>query len=67
MIYFAFPHNLFKYHLFVKPSHHPMQYRVLNVVCKFHIIMMYASENILFDKIHIFLPSAAILRNNLHN
>ena len=66
-IFFAFPHNFFQYHLFVKPSHHPMQYHVVHVVCKVHIIMMHASENIVFEKIHIFLPLAAILSNNVHN
>ena len=37
-----------------------------NVVCRptFQIIMMHASGNILFEKIHIL---AAILSNNLHN
>ena len=44
-----------------------MQYHVVNVVYKFHIIMMHASENILFEKIHIFLSLAAILSSNLHN
>ena len=44
-----------------------MQYHVVNVVCKFHSIMMHAFENILFEKIHICLPLAAILSNNLHN
>ena len=63
----AFPYNFFQYHLFVKPFHHPMQYHVVNVVCKFHIFMMHASENILFEKIHIILLLAAILSNNLHN
>ena len=61
-IFFAFLHNFFQYHLFVKPSHHPMQYHVVHVVCKVHIIMIHASENILFEKIHIFLPLATILR-----
>ena len=27
-----------------------MQYHVVNVVCKFHIIMMHASEDMLFEK-----------------
>ena len=49
----------FQYHLFVKPFHY-------HVVYKFHIIMMHALENIMFEKIHIFLPLAAIL-SNLHN
>ena len=44
-----------------------MQYHVVNIVCKFHIIPMHASENILFEIIHIFVPLAAILSNNLHN
>ena len=44
-----------------------MQYHVVHVVCKVHIIMMHASENILFKKIHICLPLAAILSNYLHN
>ena len=44
-----------------------MQYHVVNVVCKFHIIIMHASEDMLFEIMHIFLPLAAILSNNLHN
>ena len=44
-----------------------MQYHVVNVVCKFHIIMMHASDDMLFAKMHIFLSLAAILSNNLHN
>ena len=66
-IFLFFPHNFFKNHLCVKPSHHPMQYHVVNVVCKLHIIMMHASEDMLFEKMHIFLQLAAILSNNLHN
>ena len=46
----AFPHNIFQYHLFLKPFHHPMLYHVVNVVCKFHIIMMHASGNIMFER-----------------
>ena len=60
-------HNFFQNHLCVKPSHHPMQYHVVNVVCTFHIIMMHASEDMLFEKMHICLPLVAILSNNLHN
>ena len=45
MIVLFRPHDFFQYHLFVNPFRHPMQYHVLNVVCKFHIIMMHASEN----------------------
>ena len=44
-----------------------MQYHVVHVVLKVHVIMMHASENILFEKIHVFLPLAAIFSNNLHN
>ena len=44
-----------------------MQYHVVNVVCKFHIIIMYSSEDMLFEKMHIFLPLAAILSTDLHN
>ena len=56
-----FPHDFFQNHLFVKPSHHPMQYHVVNVVCKFHIIIMHASEDMLFEKMYLFLSLAAIL------
>ena len=44
-----------------------MQYHVVNVVCKFHIIMTHTSEDMLFGKMDIFLSLAAILSNNLHN
>ena len=44
-----------------------MQYHVVNGMCKFHIIMMHASEDMLFEKMHIFLSLGAILSNNLHN
>ena len=43
-----------------------MHNHVVNVVCKFHIIMMHASEKILFEKIQYFLQLAAIFNNNLH-
>ena len=50
IFFFAFPRNIFQYHLFLKPCHHPMLYHVVNGVCKFHIIMMHASGNILFER-----------------
>ena len=62
-----FSTSFFQYHLFVKRLHHSMQYHVVHVVLKVHVIMMHASENILFEKNHVFLPLAAIFSNNLHN
>ena len=65
--FFAFPHNIFQYHLFLKPFHHPMLYHVVNVVCKFHIIMMHASGNIMFERSILLFTLVAILCNILHN